>query len=326
MTVSARGRGGSVGRGLAVGVLEGQCAGHRADQLLDRGVGRLEPGHPVAHPQDLDPVRDGQDLGHVVADQDDGDAAVPDPPDVVEDPLALDHAERRGGLVHEDDLAGVGHRAGHGHRLALAAGQGHDRLADVRQFDAEIGEGRDRPLAHLGPVQHVQRPEPVDLPAEMEVGRRVEVGCQGEILVDGLDAVPAGIERAAQLDGAALDQDLPAVRPDGAREGLDQRALARAVVADQGHDFAGIGGEAGAVECQHVAVVLDQAACLKQWLSHLSHRCTPSTYCYGSENVGNVPIMWRDSLSAGAGCQGAVAEVASKSMSTLDMRVTIVLA
>ena len=46
-------------------------------------------------------------------------------------------------------------------------------------------------------------------------------------------------KRAGQLDGAALDQDLPAVRPDRAREGLDQGALARAVVSDQGHNFAG---------------------------------------------------------------------------------------
>jgi hypothetical protein len=110
----------------------------------------------------------------------------------------------------------------------------------------------------------------------MQVGGRVEIGRQRKVLVDGLDSVAPRIERAGHVHGLALDEDPPAVRPDRARKGLDQGALARAVVADQRHDLAGICGEAGVVKRQHAAVALDQAARFEQWLSHLSHRCAPS--------------------------------------------------
>src|SRR5215469_2802656 len=84
-----------------------QGTGHGTDQLLDRGLGGGETGHPPTQPQHLDPVGDGQHLRHVVADQHDRDAAVADPSHGVEHAAALYHPERGGRLVHEDHLAGV---------------------------------------------------------------------------------------------------------------------------------------------------------------------------------------------------------------------------
>jgi hypothetical protein len=200
-----------------------------------------------------------------VADQHHGDAPVPHAPDVVEHALALDDAKGRRRLVHEDDPAGVRDCPRHGDGLALATGHGADRGGDVRQLDPEVRERGDGPAAHLGLVQHVQRrPPAVDLPAEVQVGRRVQVRGERQVLVHGLDAMRPGVERAAEAHRAALDEDLPRVGPDHPGQGLDQRALARAVVADQRYDLGGEGGEAGAVQGLHVAVALDHAACLKQ--------------------------------------------------------------
>jgi hypothetical protein len=42
-------------------------------------------------------------------------------------------------------------------------------------------------------------------------------------------------------------------------------------------------------------------------------------YCYRTENVDNVPIVWRDSLSARSSCQEGVAEASTKSMSGLNI-------
>src|SRR5918911_1589644 len=56
--------------------LLGQGARHGADDLLHRHVAGRELGDALPEPQDLDAVADLQDLGHVVGDEDDRDAAV----------------------------------------------------------------------------------------------------------------------------------------------------------------------------------------------------------------------------------------------------------
>jgi hypothetical protein len=53
-------------------------------------------------------------------------------------------------------------------------------------------------------------------------------------------------------DRLAGDQDLPLVRPLGSGEDLYERRLARAVVADEGADFAGVDGEVSAIESAHM--------------------------------------------------------------------------
>src|SRR3546814_13944231 len=53
--------------------------------------------------------------------------------------------------------------------------------------------------------QPERRPQ---LAAEKEVGRRVEIVGQGERLVDGLDAVAAGVARRRHLPLLAVDVDL----------------------------------------------------------------------------------------------------------------------
>ena len=64
----------------------------------------------------------------------------------------------------------------------------------------------------------------------------------------------ARVERRAEVHRLAVEPDLALVRVQGARERLDQRRLAGAVVADDGEDLARVELEVGAVDGGHVAV------------------------------------------------------------------------
>jgi hypothetical protein len=65
-----------------------------------------------------------------------------------------------------------------------------------------------------------------DLAAEEHVGAGVELGRQREVLVDGLDAQAARVERRVQLDRVALEEDLAGIGLVDAGQRLDQRRLA----------------------------------------------------------------------------------------------------
>ncbi len=76
--------------------------------------------------------------------------------------------------------------------------------------------------------------------AEEDVGDDIEILAEREILEHRRDAEfqrPAG---AGDVDGPALEEDLPGRRLVDARKHLDQRRLAGAVVADQRDDLAGM--------------------------------------------------------------------------------------
>ena len=70
------------------------------------------------------------------------------------------------------------------------------------------------------------------LAAEEQVCRSVELVRERKILVDGLDAELARFARVRDGDRFAVDRDLAGVGMVDARDDLDQRRLAGAVVAD----------------------------------------------------------------------------------------------
>jgi hypothetical protein len=76
------------------------------------------------------------------------------------------------------------------------------------------------------------------LAPEVHVLDDVEVVAQREVLVDDLDAEPRGVLRPVDVHGLAGEADLARVDGMDARDALDQRRLARAVVAHEGHDLA----------------------------------------------------------------------------------------
>jgi hypothetical protein len=69
--------------------------------------------------------------------------------------------------------------------------------------------------------------------ADEDVFRHVEVGEDHRLLVDGGDAQRLRLLRVADVHRLAVDQDLTGVGAVDAGHDLDQRGLARAVLADQ---------------------------------------------------------------------------------------------
>jgi hypothetical protein len=66
----------------------------------------------------------------------------------------------------------------------------------------------------------------------------VEVVAEREILVHDLDPEPSRVLRAVDAHDLTVEEDLAAVDRVDARDGLDQRRLAGAVVADERHHLA----------------------------------------------------------------------------------------
>ena len=87
-----------------------------------------------------------------------------------------------------------------------------------------------------------------------------EVGAEREILVDGLDPGQASMVRASELDWPAFERHRSRIRLDGARDDLDQRALAGAVVAEKADHLAFADGEGGFLEGGERAVRFLRAA------------------------------------------------------------------
>ena len=105
-----------------------------------------------------------------------------------------------------------------------------------------------------------ERSSPAGLAAEEDVGGDVQRRRDREILVDRLDPGSSGLAWRVETHPVAVEADLSVVRLQRARQGLDQRRLAGAVVADDRDDLARVELEVGAVEGHDVPEALDQAA------------------------------------------------------------------
>src|SRR3954470_4106028 len=256
---------------MGVTPVMGDGPGHGPDDVLHRHVAAAEARDAGAKAQNLDAVGHLEDLRHVVADEDDRQALVAHAADEVEHVARLDHAERGGRLVHEDDLRRPRHRPRDRDALALAAGHGRDRRRGVLQRDAEVLEGVAALGAHRLLVDEAEPAEQArahDLAAEEHVGAGIELGREREVLVDGLDPQAARVERRVQLDRLALEDDLAGVGLVHAGQRLDQRRLAGAIVADERDDLVGIDGEARAPQGAHAAEALDDLLGFEQGLGH----------------------------------------------------------
>ena len=124
---------------------------------------------------------------HVVADQEDGQPAVGQPADQVENLLGLRDTERRGRLVEDDDAwsSTAPHVA-----MATVCRCPPDRLATCWRIDFTRAD-RQAVERLAGPLLHVcssSRPTLGDFAAEEHVLDDVEVVAQREVLVHDLDA------------------------------------------------------------------------------------------------------------------------------------------
>ena len=151
--------------------------------------------------------------------------------------LGLGDAQRGGRLVHDDQLGLLHDRLGYRDRLPLPAGQRSDRLPDrPHGRDPQVLQGLLGGQLHL---DLVEQPEPRDLVAEQHVRHDVQVVGQRQVLVHGRDPEVGRVPGRVQVHRLALPHQVAGGRLVDAGDALDQRALARAVVPDQGGDLPG---------------------------------------------------------------------------------------
>ena len=109
-----------------------------------------------------------------------------------------------------------------------------------------------------GPIALMQ------LAAEEDVLGRAEIVAQGQVLVDDLDALAAGISRLLKMLDLVAQADLALRRQEIAGDNLDQRRLAGAVVAHEAQDLAGLDRQVDASQRLDRAKVLSDAPQFQQ--------------------------------------------------------------
>src|SRR5690606_559675 len=187
-------------------------------------------------------------------------AAAPDLLDQLETPPRLLHAERGERLVEQDQTAAPVHEPAQLDRLALAAREVLDGGAYRGDVRADVGERPLRLRLHGALAQEAEAQDvAVELAPHEEVGHRVDVGAQAEVLVHRLDAERLGVRRALEAHRRAVEPDLPRRGLERARNDLDQGRLAGAVVAEQADHLARAHLEADVVERDHGPEVLGDA-------------------------------------------------------------------
>ena len=168
----------------------------------------------------------------------------------------LARRQRGGRLVHDDDVRVMRKRAGDFDQMLL-------RHAEILEQGAgvEVGVQALQHMARAGP--HL---EPVDAPAKRQrhvahedvLGDAELVEHHG-FLVDRRYAGGPGVARSVAGERLAGDENLAFVRLVDAGEDLDQRRLARAVLADQRRHFARPQCETDIVQRAHAGKALGNA-------------------------------------------------------------------
>ncbi len=157
---------------------------------------------------------------------------------------AFDVGERRCRLVEHEQARFHRQGAGEqGHRpLDRAQRRGVAADVDVDVEALMIASTRRRSADHL------HEPEPLRRAvAEHHVLGDRQSGDDGQLLVQGGDAVALGVVRIAERPDGRADRDRPAVGLHHPGDDLDQRRLTGAVLAEQGMHFAGGDAHADAV-------------------------------------------------------------------------------
>src|SRR5439155_12592130 len=133
----------------------------------------------------------------------DADPVILELPDEATDLRGLGRAERRGGLVHDQDPGVEVDGTGDGHRLALAAGERFDGNRKAREVRVQAPHDLARLRFHARVVEGAQTGG--QLASEEQVARRVDVVGEGQRLVDRLDVQRLGVAWVADIDDRAVD-------------------------------------------------------------------------------------------------------------------------
>ena len=179
------------------------------------------------------PVGQREDLIEVVGHQQDARPGVAALTDHALHPQRLGDAERRRGLVEQQQPRVAHERPTERHELALTARQAAHRPVQRQRLGPHPPQDRRGVLAHLALGDHPA----TRLAAQEHVGDDVEVVAQPVVLPQHLDPGLAHlIGRRGQR--RAVEPDLALLGLEDAGDAGHQRRLARAVLADQGDDLA----------------------------------------------------------------------------------------
>ena len=174
-----------------------------------------------------------------------------------EDPFRQVGRQRRGDLVEDEELRVLRERAREIEHPEHRQRQVVDELAEI---EAELHRGEIR--AHSLDRR----------PGQAQVMGDREVGDERGILEHRREPEAGGSSRGAGSNRLARDADRPGVGPDDSRQGLDERALARPVGAEQGVDLPGRDGEVGGAKGDDRPVLLRDRAGLEKRCLVAAHR------------------------------------------------------
>ena len=174
----------------------------------------------------------------------------------LEEALHLLPGNGRRRLVHDEHAGIDGQRLGNLDRLSFGDAQHLDRKTHVER-QIQDGEELARSRLHGRPVDPSG---PQWLPSDEHVLRDRQIGEEDRVLVNDRDAAPLRIERAVDGGLGTVDEDPAFVRGKHAGQNLDERALARSVLAREGVDTARSEGESDIGQHLHGPEALRDAA------------------------------------------------------------------
>ena len=178
-------------------------------------------------------IRKLGDLVHAVGNEDDRQPFFAQLPQHREDCGDVGGGQRRGRLVEDEELRIAGEGLGDLHHLAARKRQ----IADpIERMDIDRAHPRQRLLgeAPLGAlVDHAPFLRRIGDP---DVVRHGEIGQEGQLLEHADDPGPARRCRSREHDGLARELDRSGVGLHDARDHLDERGFARAVLPQDGVD------------------------------------------------------------------------------------------
>ena len=235
---------------------------HHGDELVEgEGAGRGRVARPAVA-EHRHPIGEIEHLVEAMGHVDDGAVLLAQRADHCLDSLYLPVCEGRGRLVEYHHPGVAGQQAGHFDQLPLSHREVFDRGAGIQLPQAhllQIGHGR--------PGQRPRRgcPPPSRVAQEDVVGDG-EAGNQRELLLDDRDAGVLGLGRAPEVDLGTPQADRALVGRVHPGQDLDQCALARAVLADEGHHLSVADLEVGLVQGLYRAERLRQGVDPQVWL------------------------------------------------------------
>ena len=209
--------------------LKDGSADHHADDLLGRGLGRVDrlDVAPVAH--DGDSVGDLLELFEPVRDMNDPVASLTEVPGDAEELIDLGVRERCSGLIHDEDVRVVGKGFRDLDHLLLCHGKSGYTRARIQLHVEILEQLRAVPVERL----LVEQDPSSRLPADVDILGHRQVPHEVQLLMDDADPKVLGRPGGGDLLFLSADSDHARIAAIDPGKDLHQRGLPRAVLPDE---------------------------------------------------------------------------------------------